>query len=142
MTKNKIIPYNPNLKILAHEFRKEMTLSEVLLWQDIRKKRFGVEFHRQVPIDEYIVDFYCHELMLAIEIDGSSHISDEIQIYDIKRQKRLEELDVNFIRFSDIDVKKNMQEVLRILEVKIEEMKQTSPLNPPSKGDCYFNPSF
>lgn len=127
MTKNKLIPYNPNLKILARKLRKEMTLSEVLLWQDIRRKRFGVEFHRQVPIDEYIVDFYCHELMLAIEIDGSSHISDEIQINDIKRQKRLEVLGVNFIRFTDIDVKRNMQEVLRILEVKIEEMKVTSP---------------
>jgi len=48
-------------------------LLEVLLWNQIKGKAFGYEFHRQVPVDEFIVDFYCHELMLAIEIDGNSH---------------------------------------------------------------------
>ena len=71
--KNKIIPYNPKLKELARELRKNSTLSEVLLWIKIKGKAMGVEFHRQVPIDNFIVDFYCHELMLTIEIDGSSH---------------------------------------------------------------------
>jgi len=78
--KNKIIPYNPKLKELARELRKNSTLSEVLLWLKIKGKVMGVEFHRQVPIDNFIVDFYCHELMLAIEIEGSSH--DEKQDYD------------------------------------------------------------
>jgi len=83
----------------------------------------GVEFHRQVPIDEYIVDFYCHELFLAIEIDGSSHVFDEVQINDIKRQERLESLGVRFIRFDDLDVKRNMQEVVRQLVLKVEELR-------------------
>jgi very-short-patch-repair endonuclease len=134
MPRNKIIPYNPNLKMLARKLRKEMTLSEILLWQEIRRKRYGVEFHRQVPIDEYIVDFYCHELMLAVEVDGSSHNIEKIQINDIQRQKNLEELGVNFIRFADIDVKRNMKEISRILELKIEELQKDIPLNPPSKG--------
>ena len=68
--KNKIIPYNPKLKDLARKLRKESTLSETLLWKQIKNKSLGVEFHRQVPLDNFIVDFYCHELMLAIEIDG------------------------------------------------------------------------
>ncbi len=83
------------------------------------------EFHRQVPIDEFIVDFYCHELMLAIEIDGNSH-SDKYD-YDMNRQMRLQDLGVKFIRFFDVDVKKNMDGVLSALENKIEEIVNTSP---------------
>jgi very-short-patch-repair endonuclease len=49
---------------------KNATVSERILWQAIRGKRLGVEFHRQVPLDKFIVDFYCHELMQVIEIDG------------------------------------------------------------------------
>jgi very-short-patch-repair endonuclease len=100
---NKIIPYNPKLKDLARKLRKESTLSEVLLWKKLKGKAFGVEFHRQVPIYEFIVDFYCHELRLAIEIDGYSH--DEKFEYDLIRQEKLESLGVGFLRFNDIDVK-------------------------------------
>ena len=71
--KNKIIPYNPKLKEFARQLRKNSTLSEILLWQKIKQQALGVQFHRQVPLLEYIVDFYCHELKLAIEIDGKSH---------------------------------------------------------------------
>jgi very-short-patch-repair endonuclease len=117
--KNKIIPYNPKLKELARELRKNSTLSEVLLWLKIKGKTMGVEFHRQVPIDNFIVNFYCHELMLAIEVDGSSH--DEKQDYDQNRQLILENLGVRFIRFSDIDVKQKMGWVLEELMICVEE---------------------
>jgi very-short-patch-repair endonuclease len=120
--KNKIIPYNPKLKELARELRKNSTLSEVLLWLKIKGKVMGVEFHRQVPIDNFIVDFYCHELMLAIEIDGSSH--DNKQDYDQNRQFILENLGVKFIRFRDIDVKQRMGWVLEELMICVEEMKR------------------
>ncbi len=83
------------------------------------------EFHRQVPIDEFIVDFYCHELMLAIEIDGNSH-NDKYD-YDMNRQTKLQDLGVKFIRFFDVYVKKNMDGVLSALENKIEEIVKTSP---------------
>lgn len=120
--KNKILPYNPNLKTLARKLRKDMTLSEVLLWQEIRKKNLGIEFHRQVPIDNYIVDFYCHELMLAIEVDGSSHNFDEVYEKDIIRQQTLENLGVKFIRVDDIDVKKDVNNVLMELKGKIDKL--------------------
>ena len=72
--KTKIIPYNPKLKRYARELRKTMTLSEVLLWKELKQKQIlGYDFDRQRPIDEYIVDFYCKELNLAIEIDGITH---------------------------------------------------------------------
>lgn len=102
--KNKIIPYNPKLKEYAKELRKNSTLSEVLLWQQIKNKALGVQFHRQVPMLEYIVDFYFHELMLAIEIDGDSHLYK--YEYDIKRQGELEKEGVVFLRFTDLDIKK------------------------------------
>lgn len=123
--KNKILPYNPILKDFAKKLRKQGVLSEVLLWKKIQKKTLGVEFHRQVPIDNYIVDFYCHELMLAIEIDGDSHLDPEVQMNDVKRQDILEKLGVNFIRFDDLDVKKKMDDVIRCLQAKVEELKET-----------------
>ena len=103
--------------------RKQGILSEVLLWKQIKNKSLGVEFHRQVPLDEYIVDFYCHELMLAIEIDGNSHLFQDIAVNDEKRQSKLERLGVNFIRFDDKDVKQQMVMVVLALENKIEQLK-------------------
>ncbi|MDB5138696.1 MAG: hypothetical protein JWR12_612 [Mucilaginibacter sp.] len=71
----KIIPYNPKLKALARKLRKDMTYGEVLLWNELKEdKLWGFDFDRQRCIDNYIVDFYCKDLMLAIEIDGMSHI--------------------------------------------------------------------
>ena len=118
--KNKIIPYNPKLKEFARELRNNSTLSEVLLWNKIKNKALGVQFHRQVPMLEYIVDFYCHELMLAIEIDGDSHLYK--YEYDIKRQGELEKQGVVFLRFSDLDIKQNMFSVGIALEQVVQEL--------------------
>ena len=88
MSKNKKIPYNPKLKQLAQNLRKKSTLGEVLLWQRLKGKAIkGRDFHRQKPIGNYIVDFFCSDLMLAIEIDGVSHEFKPEQ--DEKRQKDL-----------------------------------------------------
>jgi very-short-patch-repair endonuclease len=122
MKPDKLIYYNPGLKEKARQLRNESTFSEILLWLKIKKRALGYEFHRQVPIDEYIADFYCHELKHAIEIDGSSH--DNKYEYDLRRQKRLESLGVTLVRFDDIDVKRNMNDVLRALEVVILEMEK------------------
>ncbi|MFD2568807.1 endonuclease domain-containing protein [Pseudotenacibaculum haliotis] len=117
---NKIIPYKPELRELARSLRKNSTLSEVILWQNIRKRALGVQFHRQVPMLDYIVDFYCHEIGLAIEIDGSSH--DHKFLYDARRQGRLEKEGVHFIRFTDEEVKKELFSVLLALEEKVREL--------------------
>ena len=76
MSRNKIIPYRRDLKVKARRLRNESTYSEILLWQEIKNKQLGYQFHRQVPLLDYIVDFYCHELHLAIEVDGNCHESD------------------------------------------------------------------
>jgi very-short-patch-repair endonuclease len=113
MKKRKIIPYNPKLVPLAKKRRKDMTLSEVLLWQELKgKQMLGYDFDRQRPIDNYIVDFYCKDLQLAIEIDGESHTYQEVAKNDMIRQKRLEELGVSILRFDDLEVRKEIGYVL------------------------------
>ncbi len=128
--KNKIIPYNPKLKEYARQLRKNGTLAEVLVWKAIKNRALDVQFHRQVPILDYIVDFYCHELMLAIEVDGNSH--DYRYFEDLNRQNKLEKQGVQFIRFSDSDVKNNMFSVSLSLEQKVKNLK--TPLKSP-QGD-------
>ncbi len=109
------IHYNPVLKQLARDLRKNSTLSEILLWQRLRNRQFhGLKFHRQKPIDEYIVDFFCPELQLVIEVDGNSH--DLKQDKDCGRQSRLEALGLIVIRFLDTEVKSNLDGVLAEIE--------------------------
>ena len=122
MTRNTIIPYDPRLRRKARELRNNSTLGEVLLWKQIKYKKLGVGFHRQVPISHFIVDFYCHEIMLAIEVDGSIHNTVQQKAKDIERQYHLEQIGVRFIRINDADVKKNMESVIRFLKSKIEEL--------------------
>ena len=84
----------------------------------IRKKQLGVEFHRQVPIDHFIVDFYCHEIMLAIEVDGRHH--DYQIIEDSRRQARLEKHGIIVVRFTNDEVEQGMEGVLERLRVEVE----------------------
>jgi very-short-patch-repair endonuclease len=131
--KRKIIPYNPQLKELAKELRRNMTLSEVLLWNELKNKNMsGSDFDRQRPIGNYIVDFYCKDLNLAIEIDGDTHIYK--YDYDDERERSLEKLGVHFLRFEDIEVKKNMNNVLRVIENWINKNKKPTP-DPSREGN-------
>ena len=117
-----IIPYNPKLRAYAKELRNNSTLCEVLLWKQIKNKALGVEFKRQVPILEYIVDFYCSEIRLAIEVDGNIH--DFRYIEDTQRQAEIEKYGVTFIRFTNKEIKYNMPDVIFSLDSKIEELKK------------------
>jgi len=118
--KRKILPYNPILKDLAKKLRNNMTLSEVLLWNELKqKKMLNMDFDRQRPILNYIVDFYCKDLMLAIEVDGDSHNNKYEQ--DKARQQELENKGVRFLRFDDLEVKKDMCNVLREIENWIQK---------------------
>ncbi len=74
----------------------------------------GFDFHRQKPLLNFIVDFFCYELMLVIEIDGDSH--DYKYEDDVARQKILEGIGIHFLRFDDAEVKKDLNNVLRTIE--------------------------
>lgn len=117
------IYYNQQLKKLSRELRRNGTLSEVLLWKELKGKKMGYPFARQKPILSYMVDFYCVPLQLAVEIDGVTH--DAKIEKDAERQQRMEQLGVAFLRFSEGEVRNNMDSVLREIEMWIKE--RTTP---------------
>lgn len=83
----------------------------------------GFDFHRQRPIDQFIVDFYCSELFLGIELDGYSHELDDIAKRDKKKEKRLMKLGVLLIRFWDEEIYNDLDNVLRVIEITVENRK-------------------
>ncbi len=114
------IYYNHKLKEFSRKLRNESTLSEVLLWNELKARKMkGYQFMRQKPIENYIVDFYCSKLNLVIEIDGDSHIGKEAA--DMARQTELETLGLKFLRFDDHDVKSKMKDILLSIENWIVE---------------------
>jgi len=102
-----------------------MTKAEVKIWNELlRKKQFyGYRFLRQRPIGNYIVDFFCPELNLIIEVDGFSHDYDDVYENDKIRQKELESLGFKFLRFTDNDVLNDFENVIRKMEVWLENNK-------------------
>jgi len=120
--RRKIIPYNSNLKELARKLRNDSTLGEVLLWNELKNKQlFGFDFHRQKPLLNYIVDLYCYELELVIEIDGQYHNWEEQYDKDILRDKALGNYGLTVLRFTENEARKDMQNVLRTIEQHVFE---------------------
>jgi very-short-patch-repair endonuclease len=107
------------MKQIARKLRKDMTLEEILLWKEIKgKKVLGYDFHKQKPIDEYVVDSYCPRLKLVLEIDGDSHEGKEES--DKIRQEKLESKGLTILRYWDSDVKNNVDGIVEQLREWIE----------------------
>jgi very-short-patch-repair endonuclease len=120
MKKRKIIPYHPKLKILAKNLRNNSTKSEIKLWLKLKNKQlYAYKFIRQKPIDNYILDFYCPELNLGIELDGYSHNLEEVYFKDLKKEKRLNELGIFILRFKDEQVFHDIESVIKEIEFYI-----------------------
>ena len=112
--KRKIIPYNPKLKELAKKLRQNMTFSEVKLWNELKSGQLmGYDFDRQRPIGNYIVDFFCKDLQLALEVDGITHLDEKVIEKDKIRQEDLEELGVYFLRFDALLVVNKVEAAVR-----------------------------
>lgn len=125
MKRRKIIPYNPKLKELARQLRNNSTKAEVFLWQKLKRKQmYGYDFHRQKPIDNYILDFFCNELMLGIEVDGYSHQIIEVFENDEKKTVKMNDLGITILRFSDKQIFNDMDNVLRAIEYFILEFEK------------------
>jgi very-short-patch-repair endonuclease len=124
------IYYNPMLKVLARQLRNKSTKSEIILWGYLKGTQMrGYDFHRQKPIANYIVDFFCNRLQLAIELDGYSHILEETHEKDKIKDLHLTKLGIRVLRFEDKEVTNNIINVLRAIENYIDEYesKQTPP---------------
>ena len=97
--------YRRDLKKFSRDLRKQMTGAELKLWSKIRKKQIcGVQFYRQKPLLDYIVDFYAPSAELVIEVDGSQHFEPENQQRDKQRDQRLGELGIRVVRFDNAQV--------------------------------------
>ena len=107
----------PQLNTFRKTLRNNMPQPERKLWFYIRRKQLGVKFRRQHSIEKYIIDFFCCELKLAIELDGNSHFSEQAQAYDHQRTQDLNKLGIRVLRFTNNEVNHNVEEVLaRIMD--------------------------
>ncbi|MBI2355569.1 MAG: endonuclease domain-containing protein [Deltaproteobacteria bacterium] len=122
------LPYNKNLTERARENRKAPTPAESKIWNKVLRMRQFADhkFLRQKPIDNYIVDFYCSELRLVIEIDGDSHA--ESVEYDAERTRVLQSLGLTVIRYTNDDVIRNIQGIYDNLSERIEKLTPLAPL--------------
>ena len=105
-----------NRKTIRRKLRKSATLHEIILWSRIRRNQLGYKFRRQHSIGKYIVDFYCPEKKLIIELDGGQH-AEKQKDYDKQRDEYLKNLGFIIFRFWDSDINSNLEGVLqKILE--------------------------
>lgn len=109
----KPVEYDKNLKGLSRVLRKGMTDAERLIWRKIRGRQIkGLQFYRQKPIGEYIVDFYCPKIKLVLEVDGGQHYQDRNIFRDKDRSDYLNKIGFKVLRFTNIEVFKNIEGVI------------------------------
>lgn len=107
----------------AKKLRNELTGSEVIFWGLLKQYFSDYKFRRQHPISQYIADFYCHKLKVIIEIDGGIHLSNEVKNNDKVRDDFMESLGFKIIRFTNDEVCKNGEIVVKELNEFIESLK-------------------
>ena len=110
----------------ASIFRKQQTFAEEILWNYLRTKPFGFKFRRQHPFSVYILDFYCHLLKLAIEVDGSIHGVEKVKENDHVRQHQLEQEGITFLRFTNNEIKLRQEEVIHQIDSFLKEKLKTN----------------
>ena len=121
----KYIRNNPSLKHRRRELRRNQTEAEKTFWMHVRHKRFyGMKFFRQYSAGSYVLDFYCPELKLAIELDGGQHTQDDNQEYDAARSTYLKAQGIDVMRFWNHNVLRDAKSVLARIAEKI------TPLSP------------
>lgn len=102
------------IKEIARKLRADQTKSEAMLWGALRNRQLnGLKFLRQHPVGATIVDFYCHNLRLAIEIDGAIHLEADANEHDKVRQVYIEAYDIRFLRFTADEVESNLTDVIQ-----------------------------
>ena len=108
--------------------RGHLSKAEGVMWNHLsRKQMLGYKFRRQYGVDQFVIDFYCPELKLAIEIDGDTHFRRDAREYDKDRQEYIENFGIELIRFINLEVLNNLSGVLETIADKIERMKTDQP---------------
>ena len=105
---------------LRKALRQHQTEPEIKLWYCLRRKQLGVKFRRQHSIGRYIVDFYCPEQKLVIELDGDSHFSDAAINYDRQRDQFIRTQGMQVLRFTNLEVMENIEGVLFMIQQALD----------------------
>ena len=109
---------------IAERLRRDMTVTEKIIWDRVCKNQLGVRIRRQHPVWKFIADFYCHEVKLIIEIDGGIHLRPENKEYDISRDTILKEFQIEILRFTNDEVINGPELVIEKIKRAIETLKQ------------------
>ena len=105
------------------QLRNQMPWAEAVLWSKLQKRQvLGFKFRRQYSIGPYVLDFYCPDAKLAVEIDGDSHFQENAPEYDSIRQAVIEQLGIRFLRFTNLEIHKKL---FGVLETIAEEARKT-----------------
>jgi very-short-patch-repair endonuclease len=127
----KFLHNNPVLKDHRRKLRHRQTDAEKTFWSHVRNKQFrGMRFLRQYSVGSYILDFYCPDLRMAVELDGGQHNETDGKVYDAVRSEFLLAQDIDVLRFWNNEVLQNMQGVLDKME-EIVEGKRNINITPP-----------
>ena len=120
-----MLTYKAHLKAKARELRSSMTESERLLWSRLRRKQvLGVQFSRQKPIGDYIVDFYAPRAKLVVEVDGSQHLLPDHLEKDAKRDAYLGDMGLRVLRFDSRQVLSQIDSVAEVITKAVSERLQ------------------
>jgi len=128
-------PLPHNILNRCRELRQSSTNAEQRLWKFLRNKQLGgFKFRRQHPLGPFILDFYCMEAKLAIELDGSGHADKSKRCYDAERSDRIANKGIQVLRFWNQDVLQNTEEVLQLIWSHLQDFPHPNPL-PEGEGD-------
>ena len=128
--------YNPKLKSKSRELRSHQTDAEEKLWSHVRRKQIlNVQFYRQKPLGEYIVDFYAPAAKLVIELDGSQHYQPNHQYYDEKRTEFLNRLGLKVLRFNNLEVLQTIDSVMLVIFEAVRNGLEIPPCPPLQRGE-------
>jgi very-short-patch-repair endonuclease len=131
MADSKTPTWNVSTRLRSHAraLRQNSTDAERILWSELRANRLaGASFRRQVPIENFIVDFVCHAAKLVVELDGGQHFSDAQEVADARRSSVIEAKGFRVLRFSNHDVMTNRAGVLETIATVIAERAPTLTL--------------
>lgn len=117
-------PYSKALIPFARQLRSNQAAAEELLWSKLRRKLvLGVQFYRQKPLAGYIADFYCASAKRVVELNGSQHCEADSQEYDAKRDQLLASLDLQVLRFDNLQVLRETQAVMEVIFEAVAKRK-------------------
>ena len=123
---------SPEIVLRAKALRKRQTGAEAILWERLRKSKLdGFKFRRQHPLGRFVLDFYCEERQVAIEVDGDIHDRDEVKRRDAFRQRLIEEAKIKVLRFTNDEVMHDADGVIESIRCALHELPPEGAIDGP-----------